>query len=139
MKNNAFLRIGGGAGFSDDRIPPAVELAESGNIDYLIFECLAERTIAREQQTKRKDPSKGYTPRLIERMSAVLPACVKIIVKIVTNMGAANPEAAALETKKLAKNLGLGDLSCSIVTGDDVTELIRQHPELTCLETDLPG
>ena len=138
MKNNAFLRIGGGAGFSDDRIPPAVELAEFGNIDYLIFECLAERTIAREQQTKQKDPSKGYTPRLIERMSAVLPACVKNNIKIVTNMGAANPEAAAIETIQLAKNLGLGDIPCSIVTGDDVTELIRQHPELISLETGLP-
>lgn len=42
------IRVGTGAGFSDDRIEPAVELAERGGVDYLVFECLAERTIARE-------------------------------------------------------------------------------------------
>ena len=138
MKHTEFLRIGGGAGFSDDRIPPAVELAEQGQIDYLIFECLAERTIAREQQTKLQNPSKGYTPRLIERMSAVLPACVTHQIRIITNMGAANPESAAIETRKLARELGLGDVSCAIVTGDDVTELVRSHPELEIMESGLP-
>ena len=138
MKHTEFLRIGGGAGFSDDRIPPAVELAELGDIDYLVFECLAERTIAREQQTKLQNPSKGYTPRLQERMAAVLPACVAKKIRIVTNMGAANPESAALETRKLAKDLGLGDVSCAVVTGDDVTELIRAHPELEIMENGLP-
>ncbi|SMC44015.1 acyclic terpene utilization AtuA family protein [Polynucleobacter kasalickyi] len=138
MKHTEFLRIGGGAGFSDDRIPPAVELAEQGQIDYLIFECLAERTIAREQQTKLQNPSKGYTPRLIERMSAVLPACVTHQIRIITNMGAANPESAAIETRKLARELDLGDVSCAIVTGDDVTELVRSHPELEIMESGLP-
>ena len=45
------LRIGCGAGQSDDRIPPAVELARHGELDYLVFECLAERTIGRETLT----------------------------------------------------------------------------------------
>jgi hypothetical protein len=48
------LRIGSGAGYSGDRIEPAVELAEKGEIDYLIFECLAERTIAIAQQAKMR-------------------------------------------------------------------------------------
>lgn len=40
------IRIGSGAGFSEDRIDPAVDLAERGRLDFLVFECLAERTIA---------------------------------------------------------------------------------------------
>ena len=40
------LRIGSGAGYSGDRIEPAIELAQQGDLDYLVFECLAERTIA---------------------------------------------------------------------------------------------
>ena len=40
------IRIGSGAGYAGDRIEPAVELMEKGNLDYIIFECLAERTIA---------------------------------------------------------------------------------------------
>ena len=79
MKNPNALRLGVGSSFADDRISPAVELAEKGDIDYLIFECLAERTIARENQTKLKNPEKGYTPRLLERMQAVMPVCIKKI------------------------------------------------------------
>ena len=52
------LRIGAGAGYAGDRIPPALALAEKGQLDYLVFECLAERTIALAQtRTKR---AKGH-------------------------------------------------------------------------------
>lgn len=54
------LRIGSGAGYSGDRIEPAVELAEHGDLDYLVFECLAERTIALAQQARISDPQGGY-------------------------------------------------------------------------------
>jgi hypothetical protein len=40
------LRIGCGAGYSGDRIEPAVELVERGDLDVIVFECLAERTVA---------------------------------------------------------------------------------------------
>ena len=71
------LRIGAGAGYSGDRIEPAVELAEHGRLDYLVFECLAERTIALAQQEKRRNPGSGYDPLLEARFEAVLPACVR--------------------------------------------------------------
>ncbi|CAH2788288.1 MAG: Protein of unknown function DUF1446 [uncultured Caballeronia sp.] len=45
MTPAARVRIGTGAGYSGDRIEPAVELAEHGALDYLVFECLAERTM----------------------------------------------------------------------------------------------
>ena len=67
------LRIGSGAGYSGDRIEPAVELAERGDLDYLVFECLAERTIALAQQARIGDPAGGYDPLLSERMRRVLP------------------------------------------------------------------
>ena len=65
------IRIGGGAGYSGDRIEPAVELAEKGDIDYLVFECLAERTIALAQRARLADPAAGYDPLLEQRMRAV--------------------------------------------------------------------
>ena len=55
------IRIGSGAGYSGDRIDPAVELAEQGSLDYLVFECLAERTIALAQKARRLDPAPGLT------------------------------------------------------------------------------
>ncbi len=117
------LRIGSGAGYSGDRIEPAVELAEHGDLDYLVFECLAERTIALAQQARIGDPQGGYDPLLSERMRRVLP-CVgqpggRRRLRVITNMGAANPVSAAIEVRRIAAELGLG-LKVVAVVGDDV-------------------
>jgi len=132
------IRVGCGAGFSDDRIDPAQEMAEKGSCDYIAFECLAERTIARENMTRLKDPEKGYTPYLSERFQAVLPSCVRQGIKIVTNMGAANPLAAARAVRREAQALGLGEVPVAVVLGDDVTEAIRANPQLRLMESGEP-
>ena len=118
------VRIGAGAGYSGDRIEPAVELAEHGQLDYLVFECLAERTIAIAQQARRKDPSLGYDPLLDARMQAVLPVAARKRVRIVSNMGAANPRAAARRTAQIARSLGLAGLKVAAVEGDDVLDVV---------------
>jgi hypothetical protein len=117
------VRIGGGAGYAGDRIEPAVELAERGALDYLVFECLAERTIALAQQERRRDPALGYDPMLSARMRAVLPACRARGVRVITNSGAANPLAAAALVREVARELGLR-LTVAAVTGDDVLDLV---------------
>ncbi|WP_425405140.1 acyclic terpene utilization AtuA family protein [Hwanghaeella sp.] len=120
------VRIGSGAGFAGDRIEPAVELAEKGELDYLAFECLAERTIALAQQEKMHDPSAGYDGMLVRRLKAVLPAARAKGTKIITNMGAANPKAAAEAAQRVAREMGLKGLRIAAVTGDDVLDLILQ-------------
>lgn len=124
------IRIGSGAGYSGDRIEPAIELAEKGDIQYLVFECLGERTVALAQQARMKNPDGGYDPLLEERMRAVLPICAAKGIKIVTNMGAANPEAAARKTAEIAKSLGLAALKIAAIVGDDVLD--------ACKDGDLP-
>ncbi|MGJ5206183.1 acyclic terpene utilization AtuA family protein [Bradyrhizobium sp. HKCCYLR20261] len=119
------IRIGAGAGYSGDRIEPAVELAENGGLNYLVFECLAERTIALAQQARMKDPSVGYDPLLAARMQAVLPICRANNIRVITNMGAANPIAAAEATRALARQLGLAGLKIAAVTGDDVLDTLK--------------
>jgi hypothetical protein len=118
------IRIGCGAGFSGDRIEPAVDLATHGALDYLVFECLAERTIALAQQAKARDPRAGYDPLLEDRIEAVLAACHERHTRIITNMGAANPAAAAEAVKDVARRLGVRGLSVATVTGDDVLDLV---------------
>ena len=117
------VRIGAGAGFAGDRIDPAIELAEKGQLDYLVFECLAERTIALAQLLKQEDPESGYDPLLVERMRAVLPACWKNKTCVIGNMGAANPKAAAKKTVEVARSLGLRGLRVAYIEGDDVLDL----------------
>ncbi|MFN3210097.1 MAG: acyclic terpene utilization AtuA family protein [Roseovarius sp.] len=121
------IRIGAGAGFQGDRLEPAVELAERGALDYLVFECLGERTIALAQQARIGDPTGGYDPLLERRMRAVLPSCRRGGTRIITNMGAANPRAAAERTVAVARELGLTGLRVAAVTGDDVLDRIGDH------------
>ena len=128
------IRIGSGAGYSGDRIEPAVELVEKGDIQYLIFECLAERTIAIAQQAKMKDPNAGYDGLLTQRMEAVLLRCKEKGIKIITNMGAANPIAGAQKIKEIAQQLGISGLKIAAVTGDDVVDVVRGG-DYTILET----
>jgi len=127
------LRIGSGAGYSGDRIEPAVELAELGDLDYLVFECLAERTIALAQQARISDPQGGYDPLLSERMRRVLPFVGqhegRRRLRVITNMGAANPVSAALEVRRIAHELGLG-LKVVAVVGDDVLDVLRPEQVL---------
>ena len=119
------IRIGSGAGYSGDRIEPALELAEKGDIDYLVFECLGERTVALAQQARMKNPEAGFDPLLEERMRAVLSLCAAKGIKVVTNMGAANPEAAAKKTAEIARSLGLPSLKIAAVVGDDVLDACK--------------
>lgn len=123
------VRIGSGAGYSGDRIDPAVELAEKGDIAYLVFECLAERTIAIAQKARLLDPASGYDPLLEERMRAVLPICARNRIRIISNMGAANPQSAAAKTRDIARQLGLPGLRIAAVTGDDVLQILRTSPQ----------
>ena len=120
-------RIGSGAGYSGDRIDPAQDLAARGELDALVFECLAERTIALAQLRRAQDPAHGYDPLLKERMRAVLPACVKQGITVITNMGAANPLAAGQAVLQVARELGLARLRVAVVTGDDVLPWMREH------------
>jgi hypothetical protein len=129
------IRIGSGAGYSGDRIEPAIELAEKGDIQYLVFECLGERTVALAQQARMKDPEGGYDPLLEARMRAVLPVCASKGIKIVTNMGAANPVAAARKTAEIARSLGLAALKIAAVVGDDVLDACKDG-DLKIMEFD---
>ena len=127
---SATVRIGCGAGFAGDRLEPALVLAERGNLDFLILECLAERTIALAQLRRQHDPDAGYDVLLERRMTGLLPLLKKNGIRLVTNMGAANPVAAAARIVALARGLGI-KVRVAAVTGDDVLDALdRNQPTL---------
>ncbi len=132
------LRIGSGAGYAGDRLEPALVLMEKGEIDYIGFECLAERTIAIAQQEKLKNPDKGYNALLEMRMEKVLPLAYKNKVKVITNMGAANPDGAARVVAKMAEDMGLKGMKIASVSGDDVLGMLGKYQDTTVWETGEP-
>jgi uncharacterized lipoprotein YehR (DUF1307 family) len=130
------IRIGSGAGYSGDRLEPALEVMKKGNVDYIVFECLAERTIAIAQEQKLKDPNKGYDGLLEHRMDKVLPVCAQNNIKVITNMGAANPLAAVKVVRKIAESKGIKGLKIAAVLGDDISESIDDYMDYDILEFD---
>lgn len=120
---NRTTRIGSGAGFAGDRIEPAAALAEHAGLDDLVLECLAERTIALGQQRRLADPATGYDPMLRARLRRLLPVAARRGVRLVSNMGAANPPAAAEVARDLLREHGLTG-RVAVLTGDDVLDRI---------------
>ncbi|MBX3607367.1 MAG: DUF1446 domain-containing protein [Piscinibacter sp.] len=122
---NTILRVGCAAGFSGDRLDaagPVVDaLAASGGPAVLIFETLAERTLALAQLARRADPDAGYEPLLPELLRPVLARCLEAGIRIVSNFGAANPAGAARRLFALARELGLRPPRLAVVEGDDLS------------------
>lgn len=116
-------RVAAATGFAGDRYEPARILAERSGPDALVFECLAERTIALAQAERMTGRSDGYDRRLLDRIRQTLPVVAAADGVIISNGGAANPRAAAAAAAELTAELGL---ACPVaaVTGDDVLERI---------------
>ena len=129
------VRIGCGAGFQGDRLEPALVLAEHGRLDYLMLECLGERTVALAQLRKLHDAKHGYDSLLERRMRGLLPLIKRNHVRVVTNMGAANPLGGAEAIVRLARELGLS-VRVAALTGDDALDLL--DPNQIVLETGEP-
>ena len=137
------VNIGCGAGFSGDRVDAAIPVVESlakrDGPKYLIFETLAERTLALAQKHRRKDPSHGYSPFLESYIRPILKRCDETGIKIVSNFGAANPIGAAKKIEAIAKEMNCKNTKIAIVEGDDLLQVmtgedIKNHPTIEGLE-----
>ncbi|MEJ8852128.1 acyclic terpene utilization AtuA family protein [Variovorax rhizosphaerae] len=126
------LLIGCAAGFSGDRTDAAGPVVDTlvarlaagpnGQRAFLIFETLAERTLALAQLRRRADPeSAGYEPLLDAMLRPVLARCLANGIRIVSNFGAANPRAAARHIARIARELGAPQPRIAVVEGDDLS------------------
>jgi hypothetical protein len=120
------LAIGGGAGFSSDRTDAAGPVVDTliarGGPAAILFETLAERTLAAAQLARRQNPELGYEPLLERFIGPILTRCVEHRIPIVGNFGAANPRGAARRLQALARELGLRGLRVGVVEGDDLSD-----------------
>ena len=116
--------IGSGAGFAGDRLdaglPVVRTLAKRDGPKYLIFEVMGERTLAIAQRIKMRNPDMGYSPYLEPYLRGVLKTAKESGVRIVANLGNANPLGGAKKTLELARELGVEGLRVAVVLGDDL-------------------
>lgn len=133
------VHIGAGAGFAGDRagaaLPVVQALAASGAPSFLIFETLAERTLALAQLERQRDPQAGYSPSLVALLQPVLALCLHHKIRIVSNFGAAHPQAAARRIRAMAADMGFPQAKIAVVSGDDLSARFSTA-DLAARETD---
>lgn len=125
--SNEILAVGCGAGFSGDRVdapgPVVRTLIERGGPAVMMFEMLAERTLALAQLARKANPELGYETLLDLVLRPILADCINHDIVIIGNFGAANPRGAAAMIHRLARELGLRAPRVAVVEGDDLTSL----------------
>lgn len=124
-RRTAVIRIGAGAGFASDRFLEARDLIEFGNVDYLVLECLGERTVATAQRRKRSGRP-GYGVYFEERIEMFLEPATRHGTTIITNDGAADPKKAGERVAEMAAEQDLR-VDVTVVTGDDCEDCIRPY------------
>jgi hypothetical protein len=117
---NKVIKIGGASGFWGDSSVGAPQLVASGQIDYLVFDYLAELTMSILASARLKKPELGYATDFVTvAMKAVLRDVVARGIRVVSNAGGVNPQACAAALAALAAEQGVA-LKIAVVTGDDV-------------------
>ncbi|AXQ28696.1 DUF1446 domain-containing protein [Solimonas sp. K1W22B-7] len=113
------VRIGCGAGFWGDSAEGPKQLVESGEIDYLVLDYLAEITMSLLARARAKDPNTGYATDFPSVVASLAPKLKEQGIRVVTNAGGVNPQACKAAIDEKLKALGI-DLKVAIVTGDDL-------------------
>ena len=126
MKNNKKVRIGCASAFWGDTSTAAKQLVEKGDLDYLVFDFLAEVTMSILARAKLKDSDKGFADDFLTQIEPLLPKIKQKGIKILTNAGGINPISCRTMLERAAKKEGI-DLKIAIVIGDD---LIPELPKI---------
>jgi hypothetical protein len=134
------IRIGNGCGFWGDNADAPILLAQSGRLNYLTLEYLAELTMSILALQKQRDPQAGFAGDfldVLERLVPVLQAQPKL--KIITNAGGMNPESCSAKAKAILAKGGLANKAVATVTGDDLLphldQLLADGHRLTNMDT----
>ena len=119
------MRIGSGLGFYGDSWQPIRATIESGDVQYVASDHLAELTLAILQKDRLKDPSAGYTKDLVPMLSELYPLAKHRRVKFILNAGGLNPLGAQAALAAAFSKQGWS-ARIAAVTGDSVLERVDE-------------
>jgi Acyclic terpene utilisation family protein AtuA len=115
------VRIGCASAFWGDSNAGAEQLVRRGDIDFLVFDYLAEITMSLLARARARKPELGYVPDFVDAIAPLLREIKDKRIRLVSNAGGINPHAAAAALKRKAGEAGVA-LEIAVVTGDDLSD-----------------
>lgn len=120
------VRIGGASGFWGDSARATGQLLQVEQLDYIVYDYLAEITMSILARARAKDDSKGYATDFVSAaMQPNLAAIAGRGVKVISNAGGVNPQACVAALRALIEQQGL-NLKVACVVGDDLLDRREQ-------------
>ncbi len=120
--NDKKIKIGGATGFWGETDMAMSQFFTEGDLNYIVFDYLAEITMSILARARASDPALGYATDFVSAM--VKPNLQRIAdsgVKLISNAGGVNPEACGNALRDVIAAEGL-NLKVVVVTGDDVLD-----------------
>ncbi len=118
------IRIASGQGFWGDLPSAPINQVKKGPIDYLVMDYLAEVTMSIMQKQRMRNPDWGYARDIVHVIEQILPEITGKGIKVITNAGGVNPNAAKDEILKVAEEQGVSGLKVAVVDNDDILPII---------------
>ncbi len=123
MDNKKKIRIGCASAFWGDTSTAAKQLVQKGDLDYLVFDFLAEVSMSILAAAKIKNPKLGYATDFVDQIEPLLVNIKEKNIKIISNAGGINPNACKVILENQAKKLGI-KLNIAVINGDNLTSKI---------------
>lgn len=115
------VRIGCASAFWGDTPEAVGQLVADGEIDYLVFDYLAEITMSLLARASAKSPEAGFAPDFVQALSPHLAEIRRKGIKVVANAGGVNPRGCGAALTAAAESAGVV-ASIGVVLGDDIMQ-----------------
>ena len=114
--SNEIIRIGGASGFWGESSLATPQLLQAGNLDFIVYDYLAEITMSLQARARAQAPQLGYATNFLDAtLKPNFPEIARQGVKLISNAGGVNPHACAAARKATAE-AGLA-LKIAVVSG----------------------